>query len=109
MGLKPVPQKNSDPPKKSQNNYDKDQQSRPSQKQKEKEKGKERETTQERDPITKNIGLSNADITMLLAKNPSQIEQCKHTAKLIHNQVKDKLTIKILAHGKPHNTHTPKS
>jgi len=30
-------------------------------------------------------------------------------AKLIHNQVKDKLTIKILACGKPHNTLATKS
>ena len=107
MGLKPVPHKNTDTPKKSQNNSDKD--CSPGSNQRRKEKRKDREIPQERDPITKNISLSNTDITTLLANNPSWIEQQEHTAKLIHNQAKDRLMIKILAHGKPNNTPTTKS
>ncbi len=73
MGLKLVPHKNADTPKKPQNNSNKDHSPRSNQRSK--EKGKNRETPQERDPITENISLSNADITVLLANNPSQIKQ----------------------------------
>src|SRR5258708_26032414 len=108
LGLKPIPHKNIDTNKKAQNNPDKNQPPRPNQRRKENEKGKERESLRERDPITKNIGLSNDDITALLANNPSQTKQHEHMAKLIHNQAKDKLTIKIPARGKPTNTPAPK-
>ena len=107
LGLKPIPNKNMDTNKRTQNNSSKDPHPGLNQRGKEKGKGKEREPPQERDLISENIGLSNDNMS-LLANNPSWIEQCKHTAKLIHNQAKDKLTIKIPPQGKPNNTPTPK-
>ncbi len=73
------------------------------QRRKEKGKEKERETPQDNNLLSKNLGLSNDDITMLLASNVSQMEQHKHTAKIIHNQAKEKLTIKIPARVKSSN------
>ncbi len=72
-------------------------------KRKEKGKGKDTESPHDRDPSTGDIGLSSANITSLLANNPTRSEQCEHTVKLIHNQAKEKLTIKIPAQGKPGN------
>ncbi len=81
--------------RRTQNNSGKELHLGPNQRRKEKEKGKERELPQERDPISENISLSDSNITSLPANNPSWTEQHEHTAKLIHNQAKDKLTIKI--------------
>jgi len=64
------------------------------QRRKEKGKEKERETPQDNNLLSKNLGLSNDDITMLLASNVSQ---------MIHNQAKEKLTIKIPARVKSSN------
>src|SRR5258706_7634112 len=71
LGLKPIPHKNKGTQKKNQPNSNKDQHPRPNQRRKEKGKGKERETAQASEPVSDNIGLSNADITTLLENNPT--------------------------------------
>ena len=103
MGLKPIPAKSENTHKKNQNNQSQEQPQKMNHRRREKGKGKEIESTWDTAPPTENIGLSNADITSLLANNLSQVEQCKHTARLIHNQAKEKLTIKILACRKQNN------
>ncbi len=103
LRLKPIPHKSENTQKKNQLNHKKDLPTRPNQKRKEKGKGKENDCTCDNNPITENIGLSNADITSLLANNPTRSEQREHMAKLIHNQAKEKLTIKIPACGKVGN------
>ena len=104
LGLKPIPHKNETAHKKNQPGTKKDQPPRTSQKRKEKGKGKESEHMCDNDPVTENIGLLSADITSLLTNNPTWSEQHEHTAKLIHNQAREKLTIKLPAHGKPNNS-----
>ncbi len=100
MGLKPIPHQGTNTNKKTQN---KEQLPKLNQRRKEKGKEKERETPQDNNPLSKNLGLSNDDITMLLASNMSQMEQHKHVAKIIHNQAKEKLMIKIPARVKSSN------
>src|SRR6266436_5009596 len=103
MGLKPIPAKSENTHKKNQNNQSQEQPQKINHNRKEKGKRKEIEPTQDTALPTENIGLLNANITTLLANNPSQVEQHEHTARLIHNQAKEKLTIKILAHRKQNN------
>src|SRR5258708_35295133 len=97
MGLKPIPHQGTNANKKTQN---KEQLLKPNQRRKEKGKEKERETPQDNNLLSENLGLSNNEITMLLASNVSQTEQHEHIAKIIHNQAKEKLTNKIPAQVK---------
>ena len=97
LGLKPIPHKTEGTHKKNTTNHSQNQPPKLNHKRKEKGKGKDTESPNDRDPSTRDIRLSSTDITSLLANNPTRSEQHEHTVKLIHNQAKEKLIIKIPA------------